>query len=99
MLVVIFRAKIRRPDRQYLQTASRLRELAIAEFGCLAFDAVTEGEQEVALSWWPSEAHIEAWRAHPEHVAAQRRGRSDWYQEYSVQVANVLREYRSSTLP
>jgi heme-degrading monooxygenase HmoA len=70
-----------------------LRELALTEFGCLEFHPVSDGANEVALSYWPSEEHVRAWRAHPEHVEAQRRGSEYWYESYSVQVATISRAY------
>jgi heme-degrading monooxygenase HmoA len=73
-----------------------MRELALSEFGCLAFHAVTEGDEEVALSYWPDEAAVRAWRAHPEHAAAQRIGRERWYHSYWVEVAEVTRQYHHS---
>lgn len=94
MFVVIFRAQVRRFDDEYSRTAARMRDLAIRHFGCLEFHAVTEGDQEVALSYWPDEQSIRAWRNHPEHVLAQQAGRDRWYERYSVQVAEVTREYR-----
>ena len=94
MFVVIFRAQVRRFDDEYSRTAARMRDLAIRQFGCLEFHAVTEGDQEVALSYWPDEQSIRAWRNHPEHVLAQQAGRDRWYERYSVQVAEVTREYR-----
>jgi heme-degrading monooxygenase HmoA len=94
MHVVIFRAKVRQLDEEYSRVAGRMRDLALAQFGCLEFHAVTEGEDEVALSYWPDEQSIRAWRNHPEHVLAQQAGRDRWYVSYSVQVAEVTREYR-----
>lgn len=96
MYVVIFRATVRSLDADYLRTAARMRELALSEFGCVGFHAVTEGKDEVALSYWPSEASIRAWKSHPEHVEAQRLGRERWYESYSVEVAEITREYRVS---
>ncbi|MEW6465074.1 MAG: antibiotic biosynthesis monooxygenase [Pseudomonadota bacterium] len=93
MIVVIFRARVAALDAQYSATAARMRELALSQFGCLAFHAVTEGDEEVALSYWPDEAAVRAWRAHPEHVEAQRVGRERWYHSYSVEVAEVTRQY------
>lgn len=95
MFVVIFRATVKQLDTQYSTTAARLRELALSEFGCLEFTAVTEGDSEIALSYWPSEAHIKAWKDHPEHRAAQKMGRDHWYSAYSVQIAEIGREYSS----
>ena len=94
MLVVIFRARLRAFDTEYFDTAARMRQLALSQFGCLDFHAVTEGDLEVALSYWPDEASIRAWRAHPEHLLAQQAGRERWYASYTVQVATVTREYQ-----
>lgn len=93
MHVVIFRARVRQLDEEYTRVAARMRELAVSEFGCTAFHAVTEGRDEIALSYWPDEAAIRAWKAHPEHVLAQRSGRERWYESYSVEVAEVTRRY------
>lgn len=94
MHVVIFRATVRQLDEEYARVAARMRELAINDFGCTAFHAVTEGRDEIALSYWPDEAAIRAWKAHPEHLLAQRAGRERWYESYSVEVAEVTRQYR-----
>lgn len=94
MYVVIFRARIRALDDEYARVAARMRELALGEFGCMEFHAVTEGREEVALSWWPSEESIRAWKGHPEHLLAQALGRERWYESYSVEVAELKREYR-----
>lgn len=93
MYVVIFRATVRELDAEYATTAQRMRELALNEFGCLEFHAVTEGQHEVALSYWPDEASIRAWKNHPEHVLAQQTGQNRWYETYNVQVAEIKRHY------
>ncbi|MDS4019538.1 MAG: antibiotic biosynthesis monooxygenase [Candidatus Competibacter sp.] len=97
MYVVIFRAKIRVLDEKYSLMAARMRELGLTQFGCIEFQSVTQGVNEVALSYWPSEEAIRSWKAHPEHVLAQRAGREWWYESYSVQVAEITREYRVAT--
>ena len=94
MYVVIFRAKVRSLDAEYAEVAARMRELALGQFGCLEFQAVTEGTDEIALSYWPDEASIQAWKEHAEHVLAQQLGKARWYEFYIVQVAYVTREYR-----
>lgn len=92
--VVIFRATARELDAEYSATAARLRELALTQFGCLEFVAVTEGNQEVALSYWPDEASIRAWKQHADHLMAQQMGRERWYAHYSVEVAEIKRAYQ-----
>lgn len=94
MFVVIFRATARQLDAEYSATAATLRNLALTQFGCLEFVAVTEGEQEVALSYWPDEASIRAWKQHTDHVMAQQLGRERWYSGYRVEVAEIKRQYQ-----
>lgn len=73
-----------------------LRELALNSFGCLDFVSVSEGTTEVAISYWPDEASIRKWKAHTDHLLAQKLGREKWYESYLVQVAEIKREYRFS---
>ncbi|MEI8325770.1 MAG: antibiotic biosynthesis monooxygenase [Betaproteobacteria bacterium] len=93
--VVIFRARTRAMDDEYVRVAARMRELALSQFGCLEFQAVTEGRDEVALSYWSDEQGIRDWKLHAEHVLAQQLGRERWYQSYVVQVAQITREYKN----
>ncbi|SHG76907.1 hypothetical protein SAMN02745129_0652 [Ferrimonas marina] len=95
MYVVIFRARIAQLDSRYSALATELRDRALNQFGCREFVALTEGQDEVALSYWDSEADILAWKRDSEHLSAQRLGRQAWYQHYSVEVAQIHRRYRS----
>ena len=92
---VIFRAEIRKLDDEYAAMAARMRELAIAEYGCVEFLAVTEGRREVAISYWDSEAQIKNWKQNAEHLVAQKNGRNKWYRSYAVEVVEVVRSYTS----
>jgi len=94
MYVVTFRAKVRNLGAEYLETAQRMRDIAISQFGRIEFHSATEGRDEVALSYWPDEESIRAWKAHPDHILAQKSGRERWYESYSVQIAQIGREYR-----
>lgn len=94
MFVVIFRAKAGNLDAEYGKTAVRLRDLAFESFGCLDFISAMDGDQEIALSYWRDEESIKKWKAHAEHVLAQELGRAKWYASYTVQVAEVKREYQ-----
>lgn len=93
MYAVIFRATIRELDSQYLDMAERMRELAINEYGCIEFTACTEGDKEIAVSYWPSLDSIKKWHQNSEHKEAQALGKSKWYASYQVQVTEVIREY------
>jgi heme-degrading monooxygenase HmoA len=93
MLAVIFRAEIARLDEDYREMAAELRRRALEDYGCLEFVATTEGDSEIAVSYWESDEHIRRWKADPLHTRAQQLGRDQWYSSYSVEVVNVLRGY------
>lgn len=96
MYAVIFRAEVAQLDDAYSEMAARLRERAISEFGCLEFTACTEGDAEIAISYWPTLEHIKAWKADPLHREAQALGRERWYRAYQVQVVEVVKAYDST---
>ncbi len=93
MYAVIFKANIRQFDQTYSQMATRLRERAINEYGCLEFTACTEGDAEIAISYWPTLEHIQRWKQDALHQEAQQLAKSQWYTDYQVQIVEVLREY------
>ena len=94
MYAVIFHAEIAQLDDEYFATAKQMRELAMTHYGCLDFVATTEGEREVAISYWPSLDHIRLWKQNSEHLGAQQQGRARWYKSYKVEVVEVIRSYQ-----
>ncbi|TDG15468.1 antibiotic biosynthesis monooxygenase [Seongchinamella unica] len=93
MYAVIFRADIRQLNPEYVQLAEQLRTLAMERYGCREFFSCTEGNQEVAISYWDSEQQISRWKQDPLHQRAQQLGREQWYASYRVQVVELKREY------
>ena len=93
MLAVIFKATIAEFDQEYFSTAQRLKDLAFDKYGCRDFVSVTEGDQEIAISYWDSLEQITAWKRDPQHSQAQQSGRQKWYRAYRVQVVKIEREY------
>ena len=93
-IVVVFRARLRDLDpTDYDGTAVRMRELALSNFGCLDFHAVTQGKYEVAISYWPDEATVLAWKHQAEHFLAQQKGREVWYDHYQVDIGRIQHSY------
>lgn len=91
MYAVIFTAEIRELDEDYQTMATRMRELAQSKYGCVGFTALTQGNTEVALSYWETLDQIRSWKQDPEHGLAQELGREKWYSSYHVQVIQVIR--------
>ena len=97
MYAVIFKAEINKLDSRYSEMASRMRELAINKYGCTEFISVTEGTQEIAISYWQDQEQIKRWKQDSEHLVAQELGSSIWYKSYKVQILEILREYSKNT--
>jgi len=96
MYAVIFKAKTKKLDDAYFEMAKRMRELAINDYGCLEFTAVTEGVNEIAISYWESYEHIKLWKQNSEHLVAQRLGQEKWYEDYSVEIVEIIDRYRKN---
>lgn len=95
MYAVIFKAKVKKFDAEYFATAQKMRDLAIDQYGCLDFVSSTEGDNELAISYWPSKDAILAWKQNAEHQQAQASGKSKWYASYQVEIVEVLHQYAS----
>lgn len=93
MYAVIFKAEFKLQERDYSETAERMRELAINKYGCLEFVSVCEGENEISISYWESEDQIKRWKQDEEHVKAQEKGKALWYKSYNIKVCEVMRSY------
>lgn len=90
MYAVIFKATVKELDDEYSTMAERMRDLAMNQYGCTEFTVCTEGSREIAISYWPSMAHIRAWHQNPEHRKAQALGKEKWYASYRVQVTKLI---------
>ena len=95
-VAVIFRS-VRRPDAEgYSAMADAMDALAAQQPGYLGIHSVRDAEsgEGISVSYWRDDASARAWKAVAEHLEAQRRGREEWYSEYDVVVAEVIRAYR-----
>ena len=91
MYAVIFKATVAEFDEEYFSMAQRLKELAFKKYGCQNFTSATEGDEEIAVSYWESEQQILDWKNDPEHRRAQKLGREKWYKSFSVEVCKIVR--------
>jgi heme-degrading monooxygenase HmoA len=94
MIVTVFRSRLMPGVREeYLVLAARMNEIARTMPGYISHKGffADDGER-VTIVEFENEETMRAWRMHPEHRAAQKKGRESFYAEYSVQVCDVLRD-------
>jgi heme-degrading monooxygenase HmoA len=99
-VAVIFTSR-RTPDHdeEYAVMAARMDQLVREQPGFISITSVRDPltREGVTVGLFVDEEAVRAWREHPEHAEAQRRGIADFYEEYHVTVASVAREYGSHT--
>ena len=87
MYLTVFRNR-KRPDMDqaaYQADNARMEELAACQPGFIAIKGfVADDGEVVAISEWDSEAAARAWGSHPEHARVQARGRSEYYESYTL---------------
>ncbi|MCX4907037.1 antibiotic biosynthesis monooxygenase [Streptomyces sp. NBC_00878] len=78
----------------YGETAERMEELVKEIPGFLGMDlASSPGGLTVTVGYFRDADAIEEWRSNVEHRAAQKRGRAEWYERYTLHVAKVERSH------
>lgn len=95
-VAVIFRS-VRRDvdDEGYTEMSEAMDVLVAQQPGYLGARSVRDPQtrEGITVSYWSDDASARAWKGVVEHVEAQRRGRDEWYAEYDVIVAEVIRAY------
>lgn len=78
----------------YAPVGERMTELGTAQPGYLGRESKRDADgRELTVLYDRDAESIAAWKRHPEHVEAQRRGREQWYADYHIEVARVERAY------
>lgn len=95
-VVTVFRSRLRDGARTaYESDSARMAALAHEMPGFVELKTFTADDGErVSLVTFASEETHTAWRDHPDHRGAQRRGRAEYYDEYLIQVCRVVAERR-----
>ncbi len=96
MLAVLFETKLRAGANQqeYEQLAEHMLELAQQNPGFVSISSWSDSEGgELTIVHFSSEEALEAWRTHPEHLQAQKLGRTKFYDTYHIEVCTVNRQY------
>jgi heme-degrading monooxygenase HmoA len=94
MIVTVFRSRLN-PDAEcaYGEWSARMSQLATTMPGYVSHKGFVAADGErVTIVEFESEATQRAWSRHPDHVLAQKLGRTEFYSEYRLQVCRVERE-------
>ncbi|AMJ61035.1 antibiotic biosynthesis monooxygenase family protein [Bosea sp. PAMC 26642] len=93
MIVTIFRSRLN-PGVQdeYGPVAKSMSELARGISGYVSHKGfVAEDGERVTIVEFDSEEALRAWRVHPEHAKAKRRGIESFFSDYRFQICSVIR--------
>ena len=94
MVLVVFRSRIRSENAGEFQAlAEEMMSLAQAMPGFISYQVyVSEDDERCSIIEFDTPEHLKDWREHPEHRAAQKRGREHFYESYSLHVCEPDRE-------
>lgn len=93
---VIFTSVQTSQTRGYKQAAQLMEELAQEMPGYLGIEGARNpdgSKQGITVSYWETLEDIARWKAQAEHQGAQRMGKKEWYDSYTVRICKVEREY------
>ncbi len=79
-------------DEDYAVMSARMATLAAGMSGFLGMDSARDS-LGITVSYWSDLDAIKAWKAHADHLFAQREGRRAWYDAYRVRIALVERDH------
>ncbi|WP_246563179.1 antibiotic biosynthesis monooxygenase family protein [Streptomyces roseirectus] len=90
--VTVFTSLKTQDQDGYGETAARMEELVRDIPGFLGMDhAQTPGGLGITVGYFRDAQALEQWRTDAEHRTAQKRGRQEWYESYTLHVAKVER--------
>ena len=94
MVVVLFRSRLSADaGEDYSHMAEEMLSTAQEMPGFVEFKSFkAEDGERISVIWWQDHETLAAWRNHPRHRIAQQNGRAKWYQQYTIEVADVVRQ-------
>ncbi len=94
MIVVVFRIHVN-PEAD-LEELGAVFQNMVALFGEMpgfvsVKDYSAQDGEMLVLAEFDSLEAVDAWKAHPEHLLAQRRGQEEFFADYRIQVCSLVR--------
>lgn len=81
----------------YDAMSSLMVDLAQQQPGFLGVESA-RNKLGITVSYWQSLKAIKQWKQQTDHLIAQQKGRSDWYQSYKTRICLVERDYAFNTI-
>lgn len=94
MIVTVFRSRLRPESAdEYGDWSTRMSDLAKTMPGYISHKGfVAPDGERVTIVEFEDEESLKGWRQQTDHMAAQKKGRADFYSEYKIQVCTVQRQ-------
>ncbi|WP_395042843.1 antibiotic biosynthesis monooxygenase family protein [Flavobacterium sp.] len=89
---VIFTSIRTNIDDDYAIMATKMENLAKLQDGFLGVESA-RNEIGITVSYWKDLESIKNWKQNLDHLEAQTKGISTWYENYTVRIALIEREY------
>lgn len=89
---VIFTSTRTSIDDGYAEMATQMVELAHQQDGFLGVESA-RNDVGITVSYWRDLESIKNWKNNLDHLDAQLKGRTKWYEKYTVRIALVERDY------
>jgi heme-degrading monooxygenase HmoA len=89
---VIFASQRTEGDQGYGKMAEKMVELASQQDGFLGVESARDEGLGITVSYWESLEAIKIWKDHSLHQVAQEKGKTLWYQNFSLRVCKVERD-------
>lgn len=89
---VIFTSTRTAGDDGYGDMADFMEQLAKKQSGYIGIESARQ-DIGITVSYWESLNAIHDWKQQADHLLAQKKGISDWYNSYTVRICLVEREY------
>lgn len=89
---VIFTSIRTEIEEGYSEMASKMEDLARQQEGFLGVESA-RSDIGITVSYWKNLESITKWKQNLDHLDAQKKGVSKWYEKYTVRIALVETEY------
>jgi len=80
----------------YSEMAEKMELIAKEQDGFIGIDSA-RNDVGITVSYWQDLDSIKKWKQNSEHLIAQRKGRSQWYNWYNVRICKIKKEYEYSS--